>query len=100
MIDKINPIKFNPALLDSQKLNKTNKANSVSFEDVLKKAIDEVNSYQKNAEKLSADYAAGKTDNINDVIVAAEKADISLRLTIDVRNKIVDAFKEIMRMQI
>lgn len=97
MIDKINPIKFNPTLLNPQ--NQQSKK-SVNFGDVLKKAIQEVNDYQKNAEKVSADYAAGKTDNINDVIVAAEKADISLRLTIDIRNKIVDAFKEIMRMQI
>ena len=97
MIDKINPIKFNPKLLNTQQQNQKK---SVAFDSVLKKAIEEVNDYQKNAEKLSADYAAGKTDNINDVIVAAEKADISLRLTIDIRNKIVDAFKEIMRMQI
>jgi flagellar hook-basal body complex protein FliE len=97
MIDKINPIKFNPKLLNTQQQNQKK---SVSFDNILKKAIEEVNDYQKNAEKLSADYAAGKTDNINDVIVAAEKADISLRLTIDIRNKIVDAFKEIMRMQI
>jgi flagellar hook-basal body complex protein FliE len=97
MIDKINPIKFNPKLLSTQQQNQKK---SVNFDSVLKKAIEEVNDYQKNAEKLSADYAAGKTDNINDVIIAAEKADISLRLTIDIRNKIVDAFKEIMRMQI
>jgi flagellar hook-basal body complex protein FliE len=100
MIDKINPIKFNPKLLEANNVDSKQQKKGVSFEDVLKKAVDEVNSYQKNAEKLSADYAAGKTDNINDVIIAAEKADISLRLTIDVRNKIVDAFKEIMRMQI
>ncbi len=97
MIDKVNPIKFNPALLSDNKVKQTS---GVSFGDILKKAVDEVNNYQKNAEKMSADYAAGKTDNINDVIIAAEKADISLRLTIDIRNKIVDAFKEIMRMQI
>ena len=42
-------------------------------------------------------FAAGKTDK---VLIAVEKADIALQFTLQVRNKIIDAYNEIMRMQI
>jgi len=78
----------------------TNKNNDVDFKELLKKAIDNVNELQKQADKLSNDFATGKISNIHEVIIAAEKASLSLRLTTEVRNRIVESFREIMRMQI
>lgn len=49
---------------------------------------------------MSAALAAGQVDDISQVIVAAEKADIALQLTLAVRNKAVEAYQEIMRMQV
>ncbi len=79
---------------------KTVKKGDVNFKELLKKAIDNVNDLQKQAEKLSNEFAEGKVSNIHEVIIAAEKAAISLRLTVEVRNRIVESFREIMRMQI
>ena len=79
---------------------KVTKKGDVDFKELLKKAIDNVNELQKQAEKLSNDFAQGKISNIHEVIIAAEKASISLRLTVEVRNRIVESFREIMRMQI
>jgi len=72
----------------------------VSFADVLKEGICSVNSLQMEADSLATQFAAGETDNIHEVLIAGEKADIALQLATAVRSKILDAYQEIMRMQI
>jgi flagellar hook-basal body complex protein FliE len=71
-----------------------------SFADTLKDSIQQVNQLQKDADVKMQQLATGKTDNIQDVMIAAEKADIGLRLMMQVRNKIVDGYQEIMKMQV
>lgn len=71
-----------------------------SFADTLKSAIDNVNQLQKSSDKAAQDLATGRTDNVADVMIAAEKADIALRVMVQVRNKIIDAYQEIMKMQV
>ena len=71
-----------------------------SFADTLKTAIGEVNQLQKVADQKMQDLATGKTDNIPDVMIAAEKADIALKLMVQVRSKIIDAYQEVMKMQV
>lgn len=71
-----------------------------SFAQSLNKAIGEVNEAQKVADRKMEELATGRTDNIAEVMIAAEKADISLRLMTQIRNKILDAYQEIMRMQV
>lgn len=73
---------------------------SVSFADTLKEAIATVNQMQKTADRAAQDLATGRTDNIADVMIASEKADVALKVMIQVRNKIVDAYQEIMKMQV
>lgn len=73
---------------------------TVPFSDYLKQALNSTNDLLVNAEKLADDFAAGRTDNIHDVTLAAEKADIALQFTMQIRSKILDAYNEIMRMQI
>jgi flagellar hook-basal body complex protein FliE len=97
MIDKIRGVGGVPSFNGNVK---SSKEKSKSFEQVLKEAFDEVNEQQKKAEKMANDYAAGKISNIHEVIVEAEKASIALRLTVEVRNRIVEAYREIMRMQL
>lgn len=71
-----------------------------SFSDTLKDAIQEVNQLQKVSDQKMQDLSTGKTDNIPDVMIAAEKADIALKLMVQVRSKIIDAYQEIMKMQV
>ena len=73
---------------------------SKSFGEFFSEALNKVNDLQLQSEQLTNDFAAGKTDNIHQVMIAAEKADISLQFTMQIRNKIMDAYNEIMRMQI
>jgi flagellar hook-basal body complex protein FliE len=73
---------------------------AIPFSDYLNQALNNTNNLLLDADKLADDFAAGKTDNIHQVTIAAEKADIALQFTMQVRTKILDAYSEIMRMQI
>ena len=96
MIDKINGLS---GITPPSDLNKK-KEKKGDFSEVLREALEKVNSQQKKAEKMADDYASGKISSIHDVIIEAEKASMSLRLTVEVRNRIVEAYREIMRMQL
>ncbi|MDK2917382.1 MAG: flagellar hook-basal body complex protein FliE [Candidatus Petromonas sp.] len=80
--------------------NKNTTKSSIDFKDFLFDSIDKLNSYEKEANKLGLMLAAGETDNIHSVMIASQKAEISLQLAIELRNKVIDAYKEIMRIQI
>ena len=71
-----------------------------SFADSLKKAVNSVDALQKDADVKMQELATGKSQNIHETMIAAEKADIALKLMVQVRNKIIDAYQEIMRMQV
>lgn len=71
-----------------------------SFADTLKEAVGNVNEMQKASDKAAQNLATGKTDNVADVMIAAEKADIALKVMVQVRNKIIDAYQEVMKMQV
>lgn len=64
------------------------------------KMFDSVNADQMTADKKIAEMVAGKNKDIPGTMVAMEKADISLRMLMAVRNKLVGAYEEIMRMQV
>lgn len=86
----------------SHSLQKQSSAQSEgdSFAVTLKDAIQQVNELQKSADVKAQELATGKTDDIAGVMLATEKADIALRTMVQVRNKIIDAYQEIMRMQV
>ena len=71
-----------------------------SFADTLNDAIQNVNELQKGSDKAMQNLATGRTDNVAEVMITAEKADIALKLMVQVRNKIIDAYQDIMKMQV
>ena len=71
-----------------------------SFADTLKDAVGNVNEMQKASDKSMQNLATGKTDDVASVMIAAEKADIALKVMVQVRNKIIDAYQEVMKMQV
>ncbi len=73
---------------------------TVSFGEYLQSALGQVSELEETANQLKNDFAMGKTDNISDVLIASEKATIALQFTMQIRNKLLDAYTEIMRMQI
>ena len=71
-----------------------------SFQDTLKTAVEKVDALQKDADVKMQQLASGEKNNISEVMIATEKADIALKLMMSVRNKVIDAYQEIMRMQV
>ncbi|WDZ98041.1 flagellar hook-basal body complex protein FliE [Herbaspirillum sp. WKF16] len=73
----------------------------VDFADVLKGAINQVNDSQQQASKMSQAFALGDDNvNLSDVMIASQKASISFQTSIQVRNKLVSAYRDIMTMQV
>jgi flagellar hook-basal body complex protein FliE len=68
------------------------------FGKVIKGAIEKVNTLDKEADQSIMDLLKGKAD-IHETMVALQKVDVSMRLLVTVRNKAVEAYKEIMHMQ-
>jgi len=68
-----------------------------SFKDVLTKFVGDVNQLQVKADTSVNQLAAGEITDIHDVMVKVEEANISFSLMMEIRNKIVEGYKEIMR---
>ncbi|WP_096269893.1 flagellar hook-basal body complex protein FliE [Paucisalibacillus globulus] len=71
-----------------------------SFANVLKNAISNVNDLQVLSDKKTEALALGKIDDLHDVMITAQKASITLQATVEVQRKAIDAYNEIMRMQV
>lgn len=71
-----------------------------SFADTLKDAVNNVNTLQKESDVKMQEIATGKNHNIPEVMISAEKADIAFKLMVQVRNKIIEAYQEVMKMQV
>ncbi|WAA10710.1 flagellar hook-basal body complex protein FliE [Fervidibacillus albus] len=71
-----------------------------SFSNMLKNAIDEVNEAQIQADELTEKLALGENVELHEVMIAAEKASITLNASMEIRNKVIEAYQEIMQMQV
>jgi flagellar hook-basal body complex protein FliE len=71
-----------------------------SFADVIKSTIEQVNQAQNNGEQAIEQLNTGKAESMHEVMIAVEEADISLKMLVQMRNKALQAYEEVMRMQI
>lgn len=71
-----------------------------SFSDLLTKAIQDVDSSMKESEQAVQSFVAGETENVHDVMISMQRAQVSFQMLTEIRNKAVEAYKEISRMQI
>lgn len=72
----------------------------VSFGDLLKNSINEVNTHQHQSDRAIKELVAGRSKNIHETMLTIERADTSLKMAMQVRNKILEAYREVMRMQV
>ena len=75
-------------------------ADRPKFDQVLGNLINEVDSLQKTAEKTTEKLISGELEDVHQVVVAVEEAQTSFRLLMEIRNKMVDAYREVMKMQV
>lgn len=84
-------------------INKKKETTGTMFDAFLNTAIDNIrttNSYLSDAEDEEIKFSLGETENTHDLMIALEKASTALQYTVAVRDKLMEAYKEIMQMQI
>ena len=73
---------------------------ATTFGDILSTIVADTNQQQQNADLAIQQLHGGGEKNLHEAMIAMEKADITLRFAVQVRNKALDAYQEIMRMQV
>lgn len=79
--------------------NNLDESQSESFKNVLSQALHKVDGLQKEADEIVFEFSAGRVENVHDVMVALEKADVGLKMAVEVRNRLMDAYSEIMNLR-
>lgn len=71
-----------------------------NFLDHLSESLKEVNELNKSADTMAKDVAMGKSENLHETMLALTQAELSFNLMVQVRNKVLEAYQEVMRMPV
>ena len=99
---EITPLEMTPVQMSARShLGETKIDEPVkSFGEFMTDALKKTNELELESEKLNAALAAGRIEDVSQVVVASQKAEIALQLTLQLRNRATAAYQEIMRMQV
>jgi flagellar hook-basal body complex protein FliE len=82
------------------KETQTTPSKESGFLDMLKEGIGEVNQQLKASEKASMDLVSGRSSNIHETMLAVSRAELGFNMMVQLRNKALEAYQEVMRMQV
>lgn len=88
------------ATSSSNDSNNSSDSNAVDFSAILKEKLDSVNNQEVSANNTTNDFIEGKDVNIDQVMLSTSEAQMSLNMAVQVRNKIVEAYQELDKMQV
>ncbi len=71
-----------------------------SFAGLLSRAVGSVDEAMKTSDQKVEDFISGKTDNVHDVMISMQRAQLSFQMMVEIRNKAIEAYHELSRMQI
>lgn len=98
---KINGVQQNNIIKNfNERSIENKKENNSSFFSTLQEKLSEVNEKQITADKTTESFIKGEEEDIHKVMLATQEAKMSLELAVQIRNKLVEAYQEIDRMQI
>jgi len=95
-IGAVNPVASTPRVSAP---NSTNPSGGSDFASALSKGLDNLQGLQNNSDNLAVKAATGSLTDVHDYMIASTQASLATQLTVAVRNKAVEAFNDIMRMQ-
>ena len=95
-IDKISSLN---TILNANNTDKAEPSNT-DFSKILKESLEEVNDTQVKGDHAMADIATGEVKDLHQAAIAINKAEISMKMMLEIRNKALSAYKEIVRTQI
>ncbi|ADY73867.1 Flagellar hook-basal body complex protein fliE [Desulfurobacterium thermolithotrophum DSM 11699] len=93
-------IQLNPLTKSILDIKEKHNQKANGFKDLLENFIKDVNSDLKESRKAEENLISGNVQNIEEIMYKIEKADLSLRLLVEIRNKALESYQEIMRMQV
>ncbi len=99
-INSLNPNNIGTIIKDNVGGNNISTPSGGNFADLLKKELDQTNTLQENANKASVDIATGTVKDLHKANIAIEQAEIDMKLMLEVRNKALSAYKELIKTQI
>lgn len=85
--------------LGVNRTQKAEKQQDSSFQETLKNFYYDVNHKMKEADQMTQEFAVGKRHDLHEIMIASEKANISFKLLLQIRNKLLEAYQEVIRMQ-
>lgn len=94
-INKINNNLNTPTINNNQ-----NQKSNVDFGELLKKEIDSTNKMMNESEKAAADIASGNVKDLAKASITIQKAEMQMKMVLEVRNKAINAYKELLKTQI
>ncbi len=83
-----------------QKLGSDDQQTGPGFKETINNFVNEVNDLQLKAGESINNFASGEVENVHEVMIAMSKAEVSFKFMMETRNKLVDAYKEIIKMPI
>ena len=100
-MDKISglPRQYREILQGVKPAQEGEQSKETSFKEVIAKFIQDVDKMQKTSDQAVKDYATGEVTDLHQVMIAAEEANLSFQLMMEVRNRLLESYREIMRMQ-
>jgi len=104
MSNSINPLPPLTPLKPIQNINSTQntafESSGINFSTLLQNAITKLEQTQQEGNQAALDLLTGKTEDLHTPLIAVEKAALTMDLAVNIRNKVLEAYHEIMRMQI
>lgn len=98
-MSKINSIGLKSYLQTQELFQKQDKVQEEnSFTDTLKNSLKKVNDLQEEKEAMIKSFAAGEKQNVHELMITLQKAGIAMQMTTAVRNKLLEAYREIMHL--
>ena len=88
------------SIKDGVKAKKKAEGSYEDFGSLVKKSLMDVNKSQKVSDHLATNLAAGKSENIHETMLSISQAELQFKLMVQVRNKVLEAYQEVMRMNV
>lgn len=97
-------MKVNPAMqalmAQTQALKPNNNETKADFGNILKEELNKVNKLQVQADQASQEFIVGESEDLHSVLLATEEARLALEMAVQVRNKLIESYQEINRIQL
>lgn len=99
MFDKVN-LTSNPIVRHGQEQNNTNKLMNNDFKSIFKNALQKVSQVEHEANYHQQMLIEGKSTDLHNVMLATQKATLTIETAVQIQQKVLDTYNEVMRMQI